>query len=53
MGEENLGFQIIMSNFNHERWVIAVSVCAGIRAIVDQCMRWANQREAFGKKLIE
>jgi alkylation response protein AidB-like acyl-CoA dehydrogenase len=53
LGEENLGFQIIMSNFNHERWVIAVSVCAGIRAIVDQCMRWANQREAFGKKLIE
>lgn len=35
LGEENLGFQIIMSNFNHERWVIICSVCAGVRAVVD------------------
>ena len=48
-----MGFQIIMSNFNHERWLIACGVTSGNRGIVDQCFRWANQRKAFGTKLIQ
>lgn len=53
LGEENRGFEIIMSNFNHERWMIATGILYGIRLITEQCMMWANQREVFGKKLVE
>lgn len=53
LGEENRGFEIIMSNFNHERWMIVCCVSSNIRCMVEQCLKWANQREAFGKKLIQ
>ena len=53
LGEENEGFKIIMSNFNHERWMIVCCMSSGSRLIVEECFKWANQREAFGKKLIE
>ena len=33
LGEENCGFEIIMSNFNHERWVIVVCLAAALRFI--------------------
>ena len=52
LGQENLGFEIIMSNFNHERWMIVCCVTACLRLAVEQCFKWANQREVFGKKLI-
>ncbi len=42
-----------MSNFNHERWVIVVCMITTMRLIVEQCFRWAHQREAFGKQLIQ
>eukprot|EP00435_Cladocopium_sp_Y103_P009540 s3661_g2.t1 len=41
IGTENKGFQIIMSNFNHERWMIT------------ETFKWAMQRKVFGKPLIE
>lgn len=53
LGEQDLGFQIIMSNFNHERWLIACGVSAACRSVVDLCFRWAHQRVAFGKPLIK
>jgi alkylation response protein AidB-like acyl-CoA dehydrogenase len=52
LGVENKGFEIIMSNFNHERWMIVCCIMGVMRTIVDQCFRWTHQREAFGKKLI-
>jgi alkylation response protein AidB-like acyl-CoA dehydrogenase len=52
LGVENMGFEIIMSNFNHERWVIVVCLTTTLRLMVEQCFRWANLREAFGKNLI-
>ena len=42
----------MMSNFNHERWMICAWVLAGARLVLQECMLWANQREVFGKKLI-
>jgi len=51
LGPVNGGVFVILSNFNHERWVMA---CASIRAqrtIVEECMKWVNQRKAFGKPL--
>jgi len=52
MGEENKGFRMVMSNFNHERWVIAVSIIAGARYVVEECFKWATQRKVFGQPLI-
>ena len=34
-GEENRGFEIIMSNFNHERWLIVVNIIGGVRFIIE------------------
>ena len=42
LGVENMGFEIIMSNFNHERWVIVVCLTTTLRLVVEQCFRWAN-----------
>ncbi|RUO98915.1 acyl-CoA dehydrogenase/oxidase [Jimgerdemannia flammicorona] len=53
LGKEGQGFQVIMSNFNHERWAINCAVIRGTRLVVEECFKWANQREVFGKKLIE
>jgi len=53
VGEENKGFRVIMANFNHERWMIAVCTVASSRAVVEECMKWANQRMVFGKKLLK
>jgi len=53
LGNENEGFKYIVSNFNHERWMILVSANRTNRLILEECFKWVNQREAFGKKLIE
>lgn len=53
IGEENKGFKIIMSNFNHERWTMVVAATRAAREVVEECIKWANQRKVFGHKLIE
>jgi alkylation response protein AidB-like acyl-CoA dehydrogenase/predicted heme/steroid binding protein len=51
--KEGQGFPIIMSNFNHERWMICV-VCAGrARLCTEEVFKWAMQRKVFGNKLVE
>jgi alkylation response protein AidB-like acyl-CoA dehydrogenase/predicted heme/steroid binding protein len=51
--KEGQGFPIIMSNFNHERWMICV-VCAGrARVCTEEVFKWAMQRKVFGNKLVE
>lgn len=52
IGREGQGFQIILSNFNHERWVMIVSTVSICRLITEECFKWANQRIVFGKPLI-
>ncbi|KAH8831752.1 acyl-CoA dehydrogenase [Flagelloscypha sp. PMI_526] len=51
LGEEGGGIFVILSNFNHERWVMCCASARSQRAIVEECMKWANQRKAFGKPL--
>ncbi len=51
LGKEDEGFKVIMSNFNHERWVM---VCFGVRwmrTVTEECLKWANQRIVSGKPL--
>ncbi|CAJ1424596.1 unnamed protein product [Effrenium voratum] len=53
IGQENKGFQIIMSNFNHERWMITTQCIARARICTAETFKWAMQRKVFGKPLIE
>lgn len=52
-GKEGQGFACIMYNFNHERWFIVAQFLASCRVLLGDCFKWANQRMAFGKPLIE
>lgn len=52
MGKENEGFKCIMANFNHERWMIVVALNGAVRRVIEDSIKWVNQRKAFGKTLI-
>jgi len=52
LGEENKGLQVILSNFNHERWVMVCAATRGARYIVEESIKWAVQRKVFGKALV-
>mmetsp|Transcript_70390 Transcript_70390/g.147380 ORF Transcript_70390/g.147380 Transcript_70390/m.147380 type:complete len:520 (+) Transcript_70390:1-1560(+) len=51
--EEGKGFQMIMSNFNHERWFICVNNLSRARKCTEEVFKWAMQRKVFGQKLVE
>eukprot|EP00193_Tetraselmis_chui_P016737 CAMPEP_0177790470 /NCGR_PEP_ID=MMETSP0491_2-20121128/23374_1 /TAXON_ID=63592 /ORGANISM="Tetraselmis chuii, Strain PLY429" /LENGTH=468 /DNA_ID=CAMNT_0019312551 /DNA_START=153 /DNA_END=1560 /DNA_ORIENTATION=- len=53
LGKEHDGFKCIMHNFNHERWFIVCGVNRGSRLVVEECIKWAKQRKAFNKALVE
>jgi alkylation response protein AidB-like acyl-CoA dehydrogenase len=53
MGEEDKGFQVIMSNFNHERFGMTCGTIRKCRTVVEECLKWSNQRIIFGKRLID
>ncbi len=52
LGEENRGFDIIMSNFNHERLWLACTSLRMARVCVEDAYSHALRRETFGKPLI-
>ncbi|TFK40295.1 acyl-CoA dehydrogenase [Crucibulum laeve] len=51
LGPEGGGIFVMLSNFNHERWVMICSSARSHRLIVEECLKWTNQRKAFGKPL--
>ncbi|KAG6831805.1 hypothetical protein H0H92_007482 [Tricholoma furcatifolium] len=51
LGPDNGGLQVILSNFNHERWGMACGSVGAQRLIVEECLKWATQRHVFGKPL--
>lgn len=53
IGEEGMGMRYVMTNFNHERLTIAVSVARQSRVAVSAAFEYVMKREAFGKALIE
>lgn len=53
LGEEHKGFIVIMSNFNHERFMMVCGVVRMSMTVVEECLKWCNQRIVFGKKLVE
>ncbi|KAJ1307717.1 hypothetical protein OPQ81_001806 [Rhizoctonia solani] len=53
LGEEDGGLYVLLSNFNHERWVLCCISTRAQRLITEECFKWAYQRKAFGKRLID
>lgn len=53
IGKENKGFKYIMYNFNHERWGIIVQANRFARVCLEEAIKFASRRRAFGKCLIE
>ncbi|EMD40545.1 hypothetical protein CERSUDRAFT_111144 [Gelatoporia subvermispora B] len=51
LGKVGQGVKVILSNFNHERWMIAITSVGAHRRIVEECLKWANQRMVYGKPL--
>ncbi|OGM46631.1 acyl-CoA dehydrogenase [Aspergillus bombycis] len=53
IGEENKGFQIIMRNFNRERYVMAIQCNRKSRTCLALAMSYAMRRKTFGQPLIQ
>ncbi|KAJ7727303.1 acyl-CoA dehydrogenase [Mycena maculata] len=51
LGKDGNGLQVILSNFNHERWGMTCGSISSQRMIVEECLKWASQRKVFGKPL--
>ncbi|KAH9921493.1 acyl-CoA dehydrogenase NM domain-like protein [Epithele typhae] len=51
LGPVGRGMQVVLSNFNHERWMIVCTALAGQRRVVEECLKWVAQRSAFGRPL--
>lgn len=53
LGKEGAGMKVTMNNFNTERLGICSMALGRSRRIIEECFLWANQREAFGKTLLD
>ncbi|MCB2034355.1 MAG: acyl-CoA dehydrogenase family protein [Ottowia sp.] len=53
LGEEGVGFKAIMGNFNGERFGIACGALGFAQACHDEALAWAQQRQAFGRPLLD
>jgi acyl-CoA dehydrogenase len=51
LGEENQGFYLIMANFQWERLLMALGSVAGMQLTFDRTLRFALEREAFGRPI--
>ena len=51
LGEENEGFYQVMTNFQGERLVTALGAVQGMQLLVEDALRYGNERSAFGKPL--
>ena len=53
LGEENEGFYHIMTNFQGERLVAAITSVAGMEQMVNEAIKYGHEREAFGRPIIK
>jgi long-chain-acyl-CoA dehydrogenase len=51
LGEEGEGFIYLMMNLPQERLAIAMQAAAACQALVDLCLTYAKEREAFGRPI--
>lgn len=53
IGQEGMGMMYIMTNFNHERLLIAIGATRSSRVVLSAAFAYCLKREAFGKPLME
>ena len=53
IGEENRGFYSIMSNFNHERFVLAAMSNRYARVCLEESIAYGRVRKTFNKRLVD
>ena len=53
LGEENQGFYHIMTNFQGERLIAAITAVEAMQQMVEDAIRYGREREAFGKPIIK
>ena len=51
LGQENMGFYHIMTNFQGERLVAALSAMAGMEKAVREAIKYGTERSAFGRPI--
>ncbi|KAG9219469.1 hypothetical protein CCMSSC00406_0005363 [Pleurotus cornucopiae] len=51
LGKVGAGMSVILTNFNHERWMVVCTSLAAQRLVVEECLKWSSQRYVFGKPL--
>ncbi|KAJ7265908.1 acyl-CoA dehydrogenase/oxidase [Mycena haematopus] len=51
LGAVGSGMSVILTNFNHERWMLICTALSAQRVVVEECLKWASQRMVFGKPL--
>ncbi|MGE8069198.1 acyl-CoA dehydrogenase family protein [Pseudomonas sp. NPDC089569] len=51
IGSENMGFACIMGNFQSERLALALMANMTAQLALEQSLKWAREREAFGKPI--
>jgi len=51
LGEQDEGFQLIMTNFNHERFGICCLCTRLARCCIEEAVKYSMRRTTFGKKL--
>ncbi|KAF8169507.1 peroxisomal acyl-CoA-dehydrogenase [Pholiota molesta] len=51
LGPIGAGMSVILSNFNHERWMVCATSISAQRLVVEECLKWSTQRIVFGKPL--
>jgi citronellyl-CoA dehydrogenase len=53
LGQENMGFYYIMTNFQGERLIAAISACSGMEKAVREAIRYGRERKAFGRPIVK
>ena len=53
LGAENMGFLVIMNNFNMERFFLAASSYGFALVCYEEALEWARERKTFGKRLVD
>ncbi len=53
LGEENQGFYHVMTNFQGERLIAAVSAVASAQLALDNTIQYTRERQAFGRPILK
>jgi acyl-CoA dehydrogenase len=51
VGAENVGFPILMANFNNERLMLIAGMNGASRVLYEDALEWARNRNTFGRPL--